>query len=78
MERLLSGVTARYAALPAGPDIGHQAAPRTALEPRLPRSATLAFADAFRAIMLAFIVVTFLVPLLRNVAAPKTAGSGGH
>jgi len=29
----------------------------------------LAYADAFRAIMIAFVVATLLVPLLRNVAA---------
>ena len=29
-------------------------------------ASTLAFADAFRAIMLAFLVATLLVPLMRN------------
>jgi DHA2 family multidrug resistance protein len=28
----------------------------------------LAYADAFRAIMIAFVIATLLVPLLRNVA----------
>jgi DHA2 family multidrug resistance protein len=31
----------------------------------------LAYADAFRAIMIAFAVATLLVPFLRNVTAPK-------
>jgi DHA2 family multidrug resistance protein len=38
-------------------------------------ASTLAYADAFRAIMLAFIVATPLVLLLRN-AAPSKASSG--
>jgi hypothetical protein len=33
----------------------------------------LAFADAFRAIMLAFLVATLLVPLIRKVVRPKPA-----
>jgi hypothetical protein len=32
------------------------------------QASTLAFADAFRAIMLAFLVATLLVPLMRKVA----------
>jgi len=42
------------------------------LASRLSRGLSLAFADAFRAIMLAFVVATLLVPFLRKVAAPKT------
>jgi DHA2 family multidrug resistance protein len=34
---------------------------------------TLGFADAFRAIMLAFVAATLLVPLLRQIAPPKPA-----
>jgi hypothetical protein len=30
-------------------------------------ASTLAYADAFRAIMIAFVIATFLVPLMRNV-----------
>ena len=41
-------------------------------------ASTLAFADAFRAIMLAFIVATLLVPFLRKVAAPKVASAPAH
>ena len=41
-------------------------------------ASTLAYADAFRAIMIAFVVATLLVPLLRNIAAPKPAGVASH
>jgi len=34
-------------------------------------ASTLAYADAFRAIMIAFVIATLLVPLMRNVAASK-------
>ncbi|HUC18610.1 MAG TPA: DHA2 family efflux MFS transporter permease subunit [Acetobacteraceae bacterium] len=39
---------------------------------------TMAYADAFRAIMLAFLIATPLVLLLRKVAAPKTPTAGAH
>ena len=38
---------------------------------------TLAFADAFRAIMAAFAVATVLVPLMRNVT-PKPLPADAH
>ena len=41
-------------------------------------ASTLAYADAFRAIMLAFIVATFLVPLLRQVTPAKTPAADAH
>jgi MFS transporter, DHA2 family, multidrug resistance protein len=37
----------------------------------------MAYADAFRAIMIACVVATLLVPLLRNVA-PGSAPSNAH
>ena len=41
-------------------------------------ASTLAYADAFRAIMVAFIVATLLVPLLRNVAPGKASPGDAH
>ena len=41
-------------------------------------ASTLAYADAFRAIMVAFIAATLLVPLLRQVAPPKTPPADAH
>ena len=41
-------------------------------------ASTLAFADAFRAIMLAFVVATLLVPLLRKVGLPKAVPAEAH
>jgi DHA2 family multidrug resistance protein len=38
----------------------------------------MAYADAFRAIMIACVIATLLVPLMRNVAAPSAPSGGGH
>jgi DHA2 family multidrug resistance protein len=77
MERLIAGVSSRYAAVPGGPDAGHVAALKQLWQLAFREASTLAFADAFRAIMIAFIVATALVPLLRQVA-PAKAPSGSH
>ncbi len=78
MEQLLHGMTQRYAALPDGPDIAHQAALEQLWNLAYREASTLAFADAFRAIMLAFLVATLLVPFLRRVGAPKAAVAAAH
>ena len=66
MQQFMQGVTSRYAALPTGPSVGHQAALEQLWNLAYREARTLAFADAFRTIMLAFVVVTVLVPLLRK------------
>jgi MFS transporter, DHA2 family, multidrug resistance protein len=75
MERLVQSVSERYGALPGSPQGGHQAAIEQLWHLAYREASTLAFADAFRAIMLAFIVATLLVPLLRNIAAPPASGN---
>ena len=78
MDRFMNGMTERYAALPGGPVIGHQAALEQLWHLAYREASTLAFADAFRAIMLAFVVATLLVPFLRKVGAPKSAPAEAH
>jgi MFS transporter, DHA2 family, multidrug resistance protein len=78
MDRLVQGLSDRYGALPGGPVIGHQAALEQLWNLAYREASTLAFADAFRAIMVAFIVATLLVPFMRKVAAPKVAPTGAH
>jgi DHA2 family multidrug resistance protein len=75
MERMLAGLAARYAALPGSLDAGRVAALKQLWGLAYREASTLAFADAFRAITLAFILATLLVPLLRQVTpmAPATA-----
>jgi DHA2 family multidrug resistance protein len=78
MDRFVQGMTNHYAALPGGPDVGHQAALEQLWHLAYREASTLAFADAFRAIMLAFVVATLLVPLMRKVVAPKAAAAAAH
>ena len=73
--RLLATVGDRYASLPGAVDDGHAAALRQLWQLAYREASTLAFADAFRAIGLAFVVATLLVPLLRKPAAPAPASA---
>jgi DHA2 family multidrug resistance protein len=78
MERLLASLAHRYAAIPGSLDAGHVAALKELWHLAYREASTLAYADAFRAIMVAFIAATLLVPLLRNVMPPKVAASDAH
>jgi DHA2 family multidrug resistance protein len=74
MERLLAGLAQRYAAMPGVLDEGNVAALKQLWRLAYREAATLAYADAFLAIMFAFIVATLLVPLLRRVVPPNAPG----
>ncbi|MBV9014424.1 MAG: DHA2 family efflux MFS transporter permease subunit [Alphaproteobacteria bacterium] len=78
MMRLVTSVQDRYAALPGSVDEGHVAALKQLWHVAYREASTLAYADAFRAIMLAFLVATLLVPLLRQVAPAKTPATDSH
>ena len=78
MARLIAGATQRYGAMPGSPEAGHLAALKSLWQLAYREASTLAFADAFRAIMLAFLVATMLVPFMRKVAAPKVAVANAH
>jgi MFS transporter, DHA2 family, multidrug resistance protein len=78
MTRLIAGAAQRYGAIPGSPEAGHLAALKTLWQIAYREASTLAYADAFRAIMLAFIAATLLVPLLRNVAAVKAPAAASH
>jgi DHA2 family multidrug resistance protein len=79
MTRLIAGVTERYGAMFGGnPQQGHGAALDQLWHLAYREASTLAYADAFRAIMVAFVVATLLVPLMRNVAAPKAPPHDAH
>ncbi|HTV88182.1 MAG TPA: DHA2 family efflux MFS transporter permease subunit [Stellaceae bacterium] len=71
MDRLLAGLGQRYGAVPGSLDQGHVAALKALWQLAYREASTLAYADAFRAIMIAFVLATLLVPLLRQ-AAPAT------
>ncbi len=74
-SRLLAAVASRYGAQPGALGDGHQAAINQLWHLAYREASTLAFADAFRAIMVAFVIAALLVPLLRKPAAPVPAGA---
>ena len=78
MTRLLDDLTQRYGAILGGFQGGHAAALKQLWELAYREASTLAYADAFRTIMLAFAVATLLVPFLRNVTVSKPEAAGSH
>ena len=78
MERLIAGLAQRYAAVPGSLDAGHVAALKQLWHLAYREASTLAYADAFLAIMIAFIAATLLVPFLRNVTPPKVPAADAH
>jgi MFS transporter, DHA2 family, multidrug resistance protein len=79
MDRLVTAMEGRYDALPGSRQGGHLAALEQLWHLAYREASTLAFADAFRAIMLAFVAATLLVPLMRKVASPgSTAAASVH
>jgi len=75
MQRLLASAAQRYQAIPGNLDDGHIAALKQLWRLAYREASTLAYADAFRTIMIAFLIATLLVPLLRQIAAPKAPAS---
>ena len=79
MTRLVDGMAERYGTLPGSLQSGHVAAIKHLWELAYREASTLAYADAFRVLFIAFAIATLLVPLLRNVkpgsAAPSQARS---
>jgi DHA2 family multidrug resistance protein len=78
MNRLVASVASRYGAMPGSVDDGHVAALKQLWHLAYREASTLAFADAFRAIMVAFVIATLLVPLLRKVVPPKAPPADAH
>jgi len=78
MTRMVDGIAQRYGALPGSLDAGHVAALKELWHLAYREASTLAFADAFHAIMVAFIAATLLVPLLRQVTQAKAPSAPSH
>ena len=78
MSRLVDAMTERYAAIPGSLDNGHVAAMKQLWELAYREAATLAYADAFRAVMITLVIATFLVPLLKKVAPQQAPSVEGH
>jgi MFS transporter, DHA2 family, multidrug resistance protein len=78
MNELMDGMTQRYGAILGSAQAGHTAAVKQLWRLAYREASTLAYADAFRVIMIAFIIASALVPLLRNVAATSAPATDGH
>ena len=78
MTRMLHDLSGRYGVLPAGAEHGEQAALHRLWTLAYREASTLAYADAFKTVMLAFIIAAVLVPLLRKVGAPTPAIKAAH
>ena len=78
MNDLLSGLSARLATVLGSAPAGHLAALETLRALAYREAATMAYADAFRTIMLAFLLATLLALLLRKVAPPKAPSADAH
>ena len=77
MDRMLNAIAQPYGALPGSLQDGHVAALKQRWLLAYREASTLAYADAFRAIMMAVIVATLRVPFLRN-APPSAAPFDAH
>ncbi len=78
MTRLVDATAQRYAAQPGGATIGHEAALKMLWQLAYREASTLAYADAFRAIMLAFAVAAILVLFMRKIVAQPVQASAAH
>ncbi|MBV8612980.1 MAG: DHA2 family efflux MFS transporter permease subunit [Acetobacteraceae bacterium] len=78
MGDLLSGLGARLTTALGSAPAGHLAALETLRALAYREAATMAYADAFRTIMLAFLLATPLALLLRKVAPPKAPAADAH
>jgi DHA2 family multidrug resistance protein len=78
MERFVGSMAQRYGAMGGAAD-GQAAALQQLWHLAYREASTLAFADAFRVIMVAFVVATLLVPLMRKVSPqPAAAAPAAH
>jgi DHA2 family multidrug resistance protein len=78
MTQLLHGMTERWGEALGGSVAGHAAALSQLWHLAYREASTLAYADAFRAIMAAFVVATMLVPLLHQVVPAKASAADAH
>ena len=74
----LSTLRAQYGTHPGSPQAGHAAAIKALWQLAYREASTLAYADAFRLIMIVLMIATLLVPLMRKVVPTGTASSQAH
>jgi DHA2 family multidrug resistance protein len=78
MTDLIHNLTERYSSTMGTASDGHLAALKQLWQIAYREASTMAYADAFQAVMVAFVVATLFVPLLRRVAMPKAPPPDAH
>ena len=78
MNNLVTGMTQRIGTILGSPDAGHAAALHQLHDLAYSEAATMAYSDAFRAIMAAFVIATFLVPFMRKAINPQMPTPDAH
>ena len=78
MKDLLATMSSRFTAILGSPEAGHAAAIAELRGIAYREASTMAYADAFRAVMVAFMIATPLVLLMRKVAAPAKPPADAH
>jgi DHA2 family multidrug resistance protein len=77
-QHLLSSMSQQLCSVLGSSGAGHAAALRELRNLAYREASTLAYADAFRAMMIICLAAACLVPLLKNVAAPKAPPADAH
>jgi DHA2 family multidrug resistance protein len=78
MMRLVNGVAGTYGAVPGAVDGGQSAALHQLWHLAYREAATLAYADAFRVLMIGCFAAALLVPLMKKVAMAPAASANAH
>ena len=78
MNNLMAGMSHRLAGILGSPDAGHSAALEQLHSLAYREASTMAYADAFKAILVAFVIATFLVLFMRKVGQPPTSPADAH
>jgi MFS transporter, DHA2 family, multidrug resistance protein len=78
MTRVINIYAARYGELPGAQQAGHMAALKQLWLLAYREASTIAYADAFLAVMVALLCGALLVPVLRNVAPSSSAAAAAH
>ena len=78
MNGFVQTLSERYVGTPGAASDSHVAALKQLWHLAYREAATLAYADAFQAIMIAFAIATLFVPLLRKVMPPKAPPADAH
>jgi DHA2 family multidrug resistance protein len=78
MLQFIDSASQRYGAIPGTVDQGHAAALRALFDLAYREASTLAYADAFRVLMVGCLAAALLVPLMRKVPQAAASASSGH